>query len=89
MAKRNQKIFGVYLCVFLLFFLGSLNYFLAPDKPSDKPRMDLSNLSMLLKLFLAEAPYHDITFKVDSELIPAYKWWVIKKKQIFFKYVLK
>jgi len=42
-----------------------------------------SDLSALLKLFLRQTPHHDVTFEVESESIPAHKWWLIKKSKYF------
>jgi len=44
---------------------------------------DTLSLTSLVKRLLTEAPYHDITFEVESELIPAHKWWLTKKNKYF------
>lgn len=36
-----------------------------------------------MKEFLAEAPNSDIIFEVESEKIPAHKWWLCKKSKYF------
>jgi len=36
-----------------------------------------------LKAFLREAPYSDVTFEVESEQIPAHKWWLCKRSKYF------
>jgi len=50
-----------------------------PQFKSEAP----SKLSSLLKLFLNQAPQHDVTFEVESELIPAHKWWLTQKSKYF------
>jgi len=57
-------------------FTGDL---IKPQFKSESP----SNLSSLLKLFLNQAPQHDITFEVKSELIPAHKWWLTQRSKYF------
>jgi len=37
----------------------------------------------IMKAFLAEAPYADVIFEVESERIPAHKWWLCQKSKYF------
>ena len=37
----------------------------------------------IMKAFLREAPYSDVTFEVESEHIPAHKWWLCNKSKYF------
>jgi len=65
--------------------LGPNSKFKAPEdlvKPQFKSEAP-SKLSPLLKLFLNQAPQHDVTFEVESELIPAHKWWLTQKSKYF------
>jgi len=63
--------------------LGSLSSvteeIIKPKFKSPEP----SKLSSLLKNFLSQAPHHDITFEVESELIPAHKWWLTQRSKYF------
>jgi len=45
--------------------------------------MDLTKLQRTMKQFLKEAPYSDISFEVESQVIPAHKWWLTKKSKYF------
>jgi len=45
--------------------------------------IDLTNLQRTIKHFLQEAPYSDISFEVESQVIPAHKWWLSKKSKYF------
>jgi len=45
--------------------------------------VDLTDLQRTMKKFLAEAPYSDISFEVQSQIIPAHKWWLSKRSQYF------
>jgi len=43
----------------------------------------LSHLQLTMKEFLRQAPYSDISFEVESQLIPAHKWWLTKRSKYF------
>jgi len=36
-----------------------------------------------MKAFLAEAPYSDVIFEVESEKIPVHKWMLCKRSKYF------
>jgi len=36
-----------------------------------------------MKQFLKEAPYSDISFEVESQVIPAHKWWLTQRSKYF------
>jgi len=44
---------------------------------------NLTKIQQAMKQFLKEAPYSDISFVVESEIIPAHKWWLTKRSKYF------
>jgi len=46
------------------------------SKPLDKN-------TQIMKAFLAEAPYSDVTFEVEGQLISAHKWWLWNRSKYF------
>jgi len=52
-----------------------------PTKPSSSS--DLTNIQKTMKQFLTEAPYSDISFEVESQIIPAHKGWLTQKSKYF------
>jgi len=49
-------------------------------KKESKP---LDKNTEIMKAFLAEAPYSDVTFEVERQLIPAHKWWLCNRSKYF------
>jgi len=43
----------------------------------------LTKLQQTMKQFLTEAPYSDISFEVEDQVIPAHKWWLTKRSKYF------
>ncbi len=55
-----------------------------PEKKKQIPiPANTTKVQQVMKDFLAEAPYSDISFEVESKIIPAHKWWLCKKSKYF------
>jgi len=59
-----------------LWFLQLDNETQGGAKKESKP---LDKNTQIMKAFFAEAPYSDVTFEVEGQLIPAHKWWLCNR----------
>lgn len=53
-----------------------------------KPEVNLESMepldrAALAKMFFKQAPYSDVIFEVEKQLIPAHRWWLIKRSKYF------
>jgi len=53
------------------------------ETSKEEPKEVSTEIPNVLKRFFKEAPKHDIKFEVESQLIPAHKWWLSNRSKYF------